>query len=66
MQSQTQKILNHMIDHESISGVEAAELYRVRSLPRRICDLKELGWKIVSEWREDPLGQRYKKYTLAR
>ena len=55
-----------MIDHESISGVEAAELYRVRSLSRRICDLKELGWNIVSEWREDPLGQRYKKYTLAR
>ena len=65
MQSQYQKILNHMIDHESISGVEAAELYRVRSLPRRICDLKEAGFEIVSEWRTDPLGQRYKKYRLA-
>ena len=65
MQSQYQKILNHMIDHDSISGVEAAELYRVRSLPRRICDLKERGFEIVSEWRQDPLGQRYKKYRLA-
>lgn len=65
MQSQTQRILNHMIDEGSISGLEAAELYRVRALPRRIADLKELGFKIVSEWRTDPLGQRYKKYKLA-
>ena len=28
MQSQTQKILNHLVDEGSISGVEAAELYR--------------------------------------
>lgn len=65
MQSQYQKILNHLIDEGSISGVEAAELYRVRSLPRRICDLKEAGFEILSEWRTDPLGQRYKKYFLA-
>ena len=65
MQSQYQKILNHLLDEGSISGVEAAELYRVRSLPRRICDLKEAGFKILSEWRTDPLGQRYKKYFLA-
>lgn len=64
MQSQNQMILNHMVDQGSISGLEAAELYRVRSLPRRICDLKEAGFKIISEWREDPLGQRYKKYRL--
>ena len=65
MQSQYQKILNHLIDEGSISGVEAAELYRVRSLPRRICDLKEAGFEILSEWRTDPLGQRYKKDFLA-
>jgi len=65
MQSQYQKILNHLIDEGSISGVEAAELYRVRSLPRRICDLKEAGFEILSEWRTAPLGQRYKKYFLA-
>lgn len=65
MKSQHQKVLNHMIDHGSISALEAAELYRVRSLTRRICDLKEQGVEIVSEWRKDPLGQRYKKYRLA-
>ena len=65
MQSQYQKILNHLVDHESISGVEAAELYRVRALPRRIKDLRENGFEITSEWRTDPLGQRYKKYRLA-
>ena len=65
MQSQTQKVLNHLVDEGSISGVEAAELYRIRSLSRRICDLKEAGFEIVSVWRTDPLGQRYKKYRLA-
>lgn len=65
LKTQTQKILNHLLDEGSISGVEAAELYRVRSLPRRICDLKERGFEIFSEWRTDPLGQRYKKYYLA-
>ncbi len=65
MQSQYQTILNHLVDYESISGVEAAELYRVRALPRRIKDLKENGFNIISEWRTDPLGQRYKKYRLA-
>jgi len=65
MQNQYQKVLNHLIDHGSISALEAAELYRVRSLSRRICDLKDEGFEIVSEWRKDPLGQRYKKYRLA-
>jgi len=64
-QSQYHQILNHLIDHDSISGLEAAELYRVRALPRRIKDLKEAGFEIVDEWRTDPLGQRYKKYRLA-
>ena len=65
MQSQYQKILNHLIDEGSISGLEAAELYRVRALPRRIADLREAGFEIESEWRTDPVGQRYKKYWLA-
>lgn len=64
MQTQFHQVLNHLIDHHSISAVEAAELYRIRALPRRICDLKEAGWLIHSEWRTDPTGQRYKKYYL--
>ena len=49
----------------SISWVEANDLYRVRSLTRRIADLREAGHDIVSECRKDHLGQRYTRYSLA-
>ena len=64
MMSQYQKILNHLIDVGSISFVEANDLYRVRSLPRRIADLRENGFQIKSEWKKDRLGQRYVRYSL--
>ena len=63
--SQTQKILDHLTKVGSISWVEANDLYRVRSLTRRIADLREAGHDIVGEWRKDRLGQRYTRYSLA-
>lgn len=63
--SQTQKILDHLTKVGSISWVEANDLYRVRSLTRRIADLREAGHEIVGEWRKDHLGQRYTRYSLA-
>ena len=63
--SQKQKILDHLMKVGSISWVEANDLYRVRSLTRRIADLRQAGHDIVSEWRKDHLGQRYTRYSLA-
>ena len=63
--SQNQKILTHLRDVGSISWVEANDLYRVRSLPRRIKDLRDAGHSILSEWKTDRLGQRYTRYSLA-
>ncbi len=63
--SQNDQILDHLKKVGSISFVEAVDLYRVRSLPRRIADLRERGHEIVSEWRQDHLGQRYTRYSLA-
>ena len=63
--SQNNKILEHLSTVGSISFLEAWDLYRVRSLPRRIADLRELGWQIKSEKRKDHLGQRYVRYSLA-
>ena len=62
--SQNNKILQHLQRVGSISWVEANDLYRVRSLTRRIADLREKGHKIISEWRQDTLGQRYVRYSL--
>lgn len=63
--SQNDKILSHLKKAGSISWVEANDLYRVRSLPRRIADLRERGHEIIGEWRSDQLGQRYTRYSLA-
>ena len=63
--SQNDQILTHLRDVGSISWVEANDLYRVRSLTRRIADLRQRGLKIISEWKTDRLGQRYTRYSLA-
>ena len=63
--SQNDQILTHLRDIGSISWVEANDLYRVRSLTRRIADLRQRGLKIISEWKTDRLGQRYTRYILA-
>lgn len=63
--SQNNLILDHLRKVGSITFVEAVDLYRVRSLPRRIKDLRDLGYEIVSEWKRDNLGQKYTRYSLA-
>ena len=63
--TQNQKIAEHLQKVGSISWVEANDLYRVRSLTRRIADLRQAGHDIVSEWRTDHLGQRYTRYSMA-
>ncbi len=64
MATQRELLIKHFESRSSISGVEAATIYKIRSLPRRILDLKEMGYEFKSEWRTDPTGQRYKRYTL--
>ena len=64
MPSQKELLIKHFESRTSISGVEAANIYKIRSLPRRILDLKEIGYQFESKWKTDPTGQRYKRYTL--
>ena len=64
MPNQRELLITHFESRSSISGVEAATIYKIRSLPRRIMDLKVMGYEFTSEWRTDPTGQRYKRYTL--
>ena len=51
--SQNKKILDHLNNVGSISFLEAWTLYSVRSLTRRIKDLREAGHEIISENRRD-------------
>jgi hypothetical protein len=64
MTPQVQTLLTHLQQHGSISQAEAATVYRIRALPRRISDLKEAGWPIKRELKVDPTGQRYARYSL--
>ena len=64
--NQQQKILKHLKTVGSLTGVQAADLYRIRELPARICELRRHGYDIVSEFKRDALGQRYARYTIAK
>ena len=60
---QARKLLVHMRKYKHITALQAADLYRIRSLPRRILDLKEAGVVIRTKLKTDKLHQRYAKYT---
>jgi hypothetical protein len=64
--SQNELLLTHLKKFGSISGVEAAAVYKIRALPRRIKDLRERGVLISDVWKHDALGQRYKRYSLTK
>jgi len=64
MTPQANLVLMHLKRHGSMSSVEAAAVYRIRHLPRRILDIIEAGHTIIKEQRKDPTGQRYVRYFL--
>ena len=64
MVSQVSMLIEHFERKDSITGVEAAAVYKIRSLPRRIMDLKEKGYIFTHEWKKDVTGQKYMRYIL--
>lgn len=65
MTPQARTVLRHLVKEGSITPMVAAGIYKVRSLPRRIADLKEAGVKVERELKKDATGQRYAFYTLS-
>lgn len=61
-ETQTEILRKHFMVRPSISGVEAAAMYRIRSLARRINDLEAKGFQFRREFKKDPTGQRYVRY----
>lgn len=60
--SQNDLLLSHFRTKPSISPIEAAAMFRIRSLPRRILDLEAKGHVFSREQSKDTTGQRYVRY----
>lgn len=65
MTPQERKILTHIKRVGYITPRAAIDDYGIMSLPRRILDLAERGYKFRKELRKNPAtGQRYTRYHL--
>ena len=62
--SQASMILDHMMQGNRITGIDALNLFGCFRLPARIADLKEDGWPVRSEFVTTPSGKRVKSYFL--
>ena len=62
---QTQKVLSHLIDHGSITPLEAQSNYNIWRLAAVVHKLKKSGVEIVSEMRTVPSGAKYAVYSFA-
>ncbi|MGN6552103.1 MAG: helix-turn-helix domain-containing protein [Pararhizobium sp.] len=61
---QTRAVLDMLKRKGSMTSIEAGGVLRVRSLSKRITELRRLGWPIIRELKKDPTGQRYARYHL--
>lgn len=67
--TQKQRIIRHLKDKKSITALQAMKEYGIMRLTSRICELKDEGYNIKSEFvssknrYNEPVS--YSKYTLA-
>jgi hypothetical protein len=65
--SQNEKILQHLRKARSISQREALIDHGIQSLTKRISELREMGYNIVTKHKKHPItGQRYARYVMGR
>ena len=66
LESQNKAIHLFLKSGKTITGMIALEEFGCWSLSRRICDLKEKGVKIESQWVKLANGKRIKEYWMER
>lgn len=62
---QTRKVLVHLERHGSISPLEAFGVYRITRLAARIKEIRNAGFKVVTNMKTDPTGTKYAEYRLS-
>ena len=65
MSPQAKLVLAHLKLVGSISNVEANAVLRVRSVSRRITEIRDAGYIIDKEHKTDSTGQRYVRYVFS-
>jgi hypothetical protein len=65
--SQNETIIRHLKKAKSISQREAIVDYSIQSLSKRISELRQAGFNIITKHKKHPVtGQRYARYFLER
>ena len=64
--TQAEMLMDHFMQRNNISAMEAANMFKIRSLSRRINDLEDRGHVFRRETRTDTTGQRYVRYFWLR
>lgn len=62
--SQNYRILAYLQGGHSLTQLIAADQFKVRSLTRRIADIRDRGYEVVSEWKKDANGADYTEYRI--
>lgn len=62
--TQVTRLLAHLRMKGTITAVEAMSVHKISRLAARIFDLKNEGYTITKEFKTDPAGDRYARYTL--
>jgi hypothetical protein len=65
MTPQATIVLKHLAAVGSITNVEAHAVHKVRSVSRRITEIRDHGYLVHKEHRKDINGQRYVRYVFA-
>lgn len=61
--SQCELLLKIMRDSGHVSK-RVADTYRIENLKGRICDLRDRGYRIKTEFARDAMGKKYARYSL--
>ena len=65
MKTQHSNIIKHLKTANGLTVREAMIEYSIISLTKRVQELREMGYNIVSNKKKHPVtGQRYVRYTL--
>jgi len=65
--TQLEILANHFRTTKSISQREALIDYSIQSLTKRISELRDMGFNIITQHKKHPVtGQRYARYVLLR